>query len=75
MFFQELVQQHRIHCFIPHGVSLALFIARDQVGIHFLYFFGDKAELRNLIRIKLVLVTEGHRLQAKESLRSPCPSV
>jgi hypothetical protein len=29
MFFQKLVQQHRVHCFIANGAEFAVFVTHD----------------------------------------------
>ena len=32
MLFKELVEQHRVHCIVAHGVDFAVLVAHDQVG-------------------------------------------
>ena len=48
VLFEELVEQHRVHRVVAHGVDLAVVIAHHQIGIHLGYFLGDQAELRLL---------------------------
>ena len=67
MLFQELVEQHRVHCFVANSHYLPVLIANDQVRIHLLYFFRYQAELRDTFWIKLFLVAEGDRLQRQDS--------
>ena len=62
VLFQELVEQHRIHCFIANGERLALVVPCHQVGIYLFHIFSNKAELWDALRVKLVLVTESYRL-------------
>ena len=66
IFLQELVKQHRVHCFVANGVRLALSIAHDQIGVHLLHLLGDKAKLRNGIRIKLAFITKGDWLERQD---------
>src|SRR5207249_766586 len=51
---------------IAHGVGLPLGIASHQSGVHLFHLLGHKAELRDALAIKLVLVAEGHRLQRED---------
>lgn len=44
-------EQHRVHCFVAHGVHLCFGIASYQVGVHLFHFLSHKAKLRNAIRI------------------------
>jgi len=34
MFFQKLVEQHRVHRFVAHGVDPSVLIAHHQVGVY-----------------------------------------
>ena len=43
MFFQEFVEQHRIHCVVAHGVDLAVGRASHQIRIHLFHFLGHEA--------------------------------
>ena len=45
MFFEELVEQHRVYFFIADSVGLTVCIARYQVGFDLCHLFSDKAEL------------------------------
>src|SRR5260370_3158379 len=60
MRFEELDEQHRVHCFVAYGVNFTLLIASHQIGVHLFYLLGHQAELRDALGIKLVLVAEGH---------------
>ena len=63
MFFEKLVEQHRVHRFVANGVRLALLIASHQIGIYLFHLFGHQAELRNTaLGINFFLVAERHRL-------------
>jgi hypothetical protein len=37
--FEELVEQHRVHCLVAHGFGLPVRIAEHQVGAYFLPSF------------------------------------
>jgi len=41
MFFQKLVEQHRVHRFVAHGVDPSVLIAHHQVGVYLGYFLSD----------------------------------
>src|SRR5215475_12601321 len=66
MLFKELIEQHDVHRFVANAHNLSFFIASDKLRIHFLYFLRNQAELWNLVRVELFLVTEGHRLECKD---------
>ena len=63
VLFEELVEQHRVHRFVAHGVRLALLVAGHQIGIHLFHVLSHEAELRDALGVKLVLVAEGHRFE------------
>src|SRR5689334_5428304 len=42
--FQELVQQHRVHRVVADCVWLSVFIANDQIGIHFFDLLGHQTK-------------------------------
>jgi hypothetical protein len=56
MFLKELIKQHRIHRFVADREWFALLVPRHQVGIYLCHLFCHEAELRDAIRVKLVLV-------------------
>src|SRR6266498_1158788 len=64
--FEELVEQHRVHRFIADGIRYAFPIKGDQVRIHLRHLLSHEAKLWDLIRIKLLLVAEGYRLQRQD---------
>ena len=41
MLFEELVEQHRVHRVVAHGVDLAVLVAHHQVRIYLGHFLGD----------------------------------
>lgn len=47
MLFEELVEQHRVYCFITHRVNLAALVPRHQIRVYLLYLLRDQAKLRN----------------------------
>src|SRR5206468_8406158 len=66
VLFQEFIEQHRVHCLVPHGVDFAILIAHHQLRIYLFYLLGYQPKLRNTLWIYLLLVTESDRLQRKE---------
>ena len=46
VLFEELVEQHRVHRIVAHGVNLTVLVTNDQVGIYLRHFFGDQTILR-----------------------------
>src|SRR5262249_3956017 len=67
MFFQELIEQHRVYCFITNRVGFAVFISSYQSRINLFHFLSHKAELRDAFGIKFLFVAEGHRFQCEDS--------
>src|SRR5437899_268150 len=65
MFFEKLIEQHRVHRLIADGVNLAVIIAYHQVWIYPGYFFRNKAVLWRSLFIALVL--EGHWFKSEDS--------
>ena len=63
--FEELVEQHRVYGFIAHGIRLALLVASHQSGIYLFHVLGHEPELRDAIRVKLVLVASSPDLSRK----------
>src|SRR5439155_17651639 len=59
-----------MHRFVTNGADFAVFVTHDQIRIHLLDLLYDESELRNTIRIKLVLVTKGHWLKSEKSFAS-----
>jgi hypothetical protein len=41
VLFEKLIEQHRIDRFIANGIDLPIFIANDQVRVHFLDLLSD----------------------------------
>src|SRR5437762_3260683 len=63
VLFEELVEQHRVHRLVAHGVDLTLLIASHQSGVHLFYLLGHQPKLRDALRVKVVFVAEGHRFE------------
>jgi len=63
VFFEELVEQHRVHRLVAHSVNFPLTVASHQSGIDLFHFLGHEAKLRDAFGIKLVLVAEGDRFE------------
>ena len=66
MFFEELIEQHRVHRFVAHAVGLPLLVTSHQIGVHLLHLLGHEAELRDALGVKLVLVAESDRLERED---------
>ena len=66
MLFKELVEHHRVHRVVAHGVRFSFFIAHHQIGIHLFNILGDEAKLRDALGVKLLLVAEGNRFERED---------
>ena len=64
MFFEELVEEHGVHCFVAHAVDFSITIANDQIRIHLHHLFSDQAKLRCSFAVALVL--EAHWLKSED---------
>ena len=67
MLFEKLVEQHRVHCVVAHGVGLPFRIANHQIGIDLRHFLSHETKLRDAFGIDLLLITEGHRFERENS--------
>ena len=74
MLFQELIEQHRVHRFVAHGVDLSLRVTSHQSGVHLGHLLSHEAKLRDALGVKLVLVTESHRFQREDCFARLIPS-
>src|SRR5207249_5991693 len=63
MFFEELIEQHRVHRFVAHAVGLSVGIASHQIGVDLLHFLGHESKLWDALGIKFQLVAEGDRFE------------
>ena len=63
MLFEKLVEQHRVHLVVAHGVNLAVLVAHDEVGIYLSYFLGNQAKLRCVFLAVLVVECHGSERQ------------
>src|SRR6266508_3207808 len=68
MFFEELIEQHRVHCVVAHGVDLAVLFAHHQVGVHRIHFLSDQTKLRRVFGVALVV--EHHWLERQDRFAS-----
>src|SRR6266568_8279352 len=59
MFFEKLVEQHRVYRVVAHGVDLAVLVANHQVRVYLGYFLGDQAKLRCIFCVALVVKRHG----------------
>ena len=59
VLFEELVEQHRVHRFVAHGVDLAVLIAHHQIRIYLCHFLGDQTKLRRARVVALVMEVTG----------------
>src|SRR5437899_2810061 len=66
MLFEKLIEQHRVHRLVAHRVSFSLSVASNEIGIDLFHLLGDQAKLCDASRVKLVLVTEGHRFERED---------
>ena len=66
MLFEELVEQHRVHRVVAHGVDLSLVVTSYQIGVHLCYLLGDESELRRPIRVKFFLIMKGDRFERED---------
>ena len=71
VLFEEFIEEHRVHGLVADGVRLALVVAGDEIGSDFGNLFRNQAELRDAGRIKLVLITEGDRLEIENGFARP----
>src|SRR6476659_2332048 len=73
MRLKELIEQHRVDCFVANGVRLAMFVTRYQVGSDLSHILCDEAKLRNTLRIQLFFVAEGDRSEREDSFARLLP--
>src|SRR5262249_22446777 len=66
VFLKKLVEHHRVHGVVAHGVDLPVFVTHYEIWIHFSYFLGDQAELWPLCRVGLVV--KSHRFKRQNRL-------
>ena len=54
MFFEEFIQQHRVHGVVANGIYLAIIMAvSHQIRTYLLYLLGNQSEAERTCRIKL----------------------
>ena len=66
MFFEELVEQHRVYHFVAHTFHETFIVVINQTRIHFLYFLRDQTKAKRLGWIEFLLQPEADRLQSVE---------
>ena len=49
MFFEELIEQHRVDRFIAHRVNLAVPVTHHQMRINLRYVFSNQSKLRDTL--------------------------
>ena len=59
VLFEKLVEQHRVHRFVAHGIGFPLVVASDEVRIRLFHVLGHESKLRDALGVKLLLVAEG----------------
>src|SRR6266496_345967 len=64
VFFEELVEQHRIHLVVAYAVDFAIATARHEIRAYLFYVLSDESETTWTRRLNLLLVAETHRLKA-----------
>src|SRR5437773_11165604 len=65
MLFEKLVEQHCVHRIVTNAIGLPLLVATHQLGINLFYFLCDQPKLWDALRINLLLVAEGDRLETE----------
>src|SRR5207237_10157799 len=63
MFFEKLVEQHRVHRVVAHGVDFPLVVASHQIRIDLCHLLSHEAELRDARGIEVFLIMEGDRFE------------
>src|SRR6476659_2366141 len=71
MFFQKLIEQHRIDRFVADGLWFSLLVAGDQLRANLGHLLGDQTKGERLRRIGIFLVTERDRFEREESFAAP----
>ena len=74
MFFEKLVEQHRVHRLVTDADDLAFRVTRYQIGIDFFYFLSYQAELWDAVGVEIWLVSGTSPAEAQGPLRWLCPS-
>jgi hypothetical protein len=54
---------YTVHRVVTNSVDFAIGVTRDQMGIHLLDLFSNKAELRDTVGVEIWLVAERDRLK------------
>ena len=65
MLFEKLVEQRCVHRIVTNAIGLPLLVATHQLGINCFYFLCDQPKLWDALRINLLLVAEGDRLETE----------
>src|SRR5205823_6047827 len=71
MLFKKLVEQHRVHRVVAHGVNLSLCVAHDQVWVDLRDVLCHETKLLSSIWINLFLIMERGRFQREDRLAGP----
>src|SRR5436309_4888381 len=67
MFFEELIEQHRVYRFVAHRVWLVIGIIDHLIRIHFGDCLGHQPDQRCAVSRYLLLTVDGYRVQRQES--------
>ncbi len=63
MFFQKLIEQHRVHRIITYRIDLAVLVAHDEIRIHSGHFLGNQSKLRRAGVVALIMKRHGFECQ------------
>src|SRR5437879_3029402 len=58
VLFEELIEQHCVHCFVAHRVWFSVSVAGHQGRIYLFYVLRHEAELRDAVGVKVMLVVK-----------------
>jgi hypothetical protein len=68
VFFEELVEQHHVHCFVAHRVRFPVDVTNNQIRIYLFHFRGHESILLGRFGIDVLFVAESNGRQRKESI-------
>ncbi len=73
VFFEKLVEQHRVDVLIADAVGFSFFVRQYQGRIHLCDFFSNQATLGRVGRVPLVV--KGHWFKGKDRFTGPAHGV
>jgi len=68
VLFKELIEQHRVHLVVAHGVWFSFLVRHHQSGVDLFNFLGDEAKLLDALGINSFLIAEGNRFKSEDRL-------